>query len=582
MQLSEPVFPVVRVEELLEFHTRDALALFAQQHRHLLAQSVLLLVVPVSEPVSLYDVQIEGIAAKPVYRLDDRQYVFLSRSDYTAMRRRPQSELESFMARHSRCLFKVLPEAQQQPPTSLPLVKRKRVDEDDDEQQRMMVVSGGDGDSGGDIYRRNSEEMVVALAMEKRNREVEREQYERELEMLREKHANELRIQKLELTVEALLSQLNVSSGVAVVSSVNGSDGMVTTTKQQQQQQQRVSITKRQWLLGNQYAQNLTRLSLQNATRWFNLFHNPELTLDRLHAACYFERVPGAPLNRQLRLIVPVTYRYSLKRIIQLLASAQNQLNEPHTQQLLEACPDAYRVVLFGGGGGLQQIPEVKHRVNCTVLAMHLQLVRHARQIKRQLADAGETWSISLCDHEVGAVQHLAPCVDLLSMHYPAACYSGMGTYLLPDMTIPAYYLQPACAAKSTSRSSTQSPATGGKSPKGSKSQKSRRTDSTQQQQQQQRHQPGRESLLSRGAAAAARTTAVAAPSAAKTGRRRCSRRRWRLSLRRRLQQRLGQRQRTCHPLFSLSSRPLPAPRRSPPRPRASSPLPLPCRRRGR
>lgn len=416
-------FPVVRISELLQYHTRETLEAFATQHSRLLHRSVMIMILPPSEPSNLSQYNVLG-RLKPVIPLDGRQYVFLSREDHRAIKSCPREELEHFMRRHQQNLFKIFPPQRQQL-AALPPNKRKRLNSGDEEGDGMDIVPASLSPSS------SEPRSEIMLAVERREREIEREQYLREMEALRERHALELRLQRAELTVEALLKHFKV--GDAGTNQLSQSSFSLSAATNQR------SLTKRQWLHGTLYAQNLTRLSLQNATRWFNLFHNRDLTLERLHSACFVDRVPGAPTDRPLRLIVPVTYRYSLKRIIQLLALAQGQSNASFVTQLLKDCPENYRVVLFGG----QNMPEVKHRVNCTVLALHLHLVKQAIVIKRQLADARETWSVKLCDQEVGAVPHTTPSPDLLALHYPAACYSGLDTYLLPDMTMPAYYLSP-------------------------------------------------------------------------------------------------------------------------------------------
>lgn len=410
-----PLLPIIGVEELQRRgnHTPEALERFHAEHRALLRHSVLLLAVPDEEPVAEYAVL--GLH-KQVYTLDRRQYVFLSRDDYMQMKQRSRDELAAFLARHHGCLFKILPETDQATlAEERVLVKRKREDTEDDE----------------------TVEIRVRLALLERERERDEMEHARELERLEDKHQQELRLLRAELTVEALIKQLQLRTA----------------------QQANLMRTKKQFLQSvNQYGQDLSRLQLHNGTRWFNLFQNPEITLERLHAAVYVERLMlSGP--KSLRLIVPVTYRYSLRRIIQCLAEAQEQQKQSHVKALLDACPPEYRVVLFGG----PHLPEVKHSVNCSILALHLHLIRRARQIQREAADAGKMWTVKLCDQEAGQVSHLTPSADLMAAHYPAAVYSGMGTYLLPDMTMPVCYVKPASSSSSSASVATQSEKTAGK-----------------------------------------------------------------------------------------------------------------------
>jgi hypothetical protein len=435
------VLPVMRLNELLRYHSRDALERFHAEHAELLRSSVLMMVVPLAERVAEYTV-LER--AKPVYALDRRQYVFLSRDDYRAMRRRSRSELADFMARHHGCLFKIVSDgggaSASSPPVKTPneraLVKRKRADDADDE-TAMVVVSR-------ELHEQNAE-MRVRLALAERECEYAAQEHARELERLREQHEQEKRLLRAELTVEALTKHLKSGNSAAAA--------------------QPLVRTKLQWLNGQLYQQDLSRLALQNATRWFNLFQNPDLTLDRLHAAVQIERVVGAPRHKQLRVLLPVTYRYSLRRIVQSIAVALEHTNEAYMQALLEAVPSDYRVVLYGGA----HLPAVKHAINCTILALHLHLCRQARLINRKLADEGENWSVKLCDQEAGAVQHLTPSLDLMAQHYPSTVYSGQGTYLLADMTMPACYQK--------SRSTTKSSKSGASATGGTTGNKSRRTE---------------------------------------------------------------------------------------------------------
>jgi len=406
----------MRVEELLRYHSAESLRRFHDEHQALIKRSVLLMVVPLEQRIDKYKVM---DCTKTVYALGGRQYVFLSREDYNAMRRHSKTDLAAFMERHRGCLFKIVASTQQTsiPPDQQPeraLAKRKRSDEESTSDSNEMAI-----ELVSRLHEQNTEIRVkLALA-------------EHELERLHAQHEQEKRLLRVELTVEALTKQLK--SGSLIASPIN------------------LTRTKTQWLQGQQYTQDLSRLVLFNATRWFsNLFQNPELTLERLHAAVQIERVPGAARYKQLRVIVPVTYRYSLRRIVHALAEALGHGGEPYIQTLLEVCPSDYRVVLYGGAA----MPDVKHAINCSILALHLHLCKQARMINRKLVDEGENWQVKLCDQELGSVQHLTPTLDLLAHHYPSAVYSGLGTYLLFDMTMPACYMT---GGKSSTTSSNKS-----------------------------------------------------------------------------------------------------------------------------
>lgn len=398
------VLPVVRVEELLRHHRRADLERFHHEHSALLAQSALLMVVP----ADCGDMEVEDETycflglAKHVYPLDARHYVFLSHADQRAMRHRPERELAEFMRRHSGCLFKILA-----PPK--PVEKRKR-----EEEETTLVV-----------LREAHTEARIALALERRKRDELSERYERELVHLKTQHATEKRLLESELTVEIqqrLLQQLSLQQGTLV-------------PLQQRPAVRNRTLSRDAWIQSNLYGQDLSRLAQQPPpaqSRWFNLFTNPELTADVLMRAVQVVRV-GAGLRQRWRLLVPLTYRYPLRRIIQCLAQALGQAQATHIKALLAACPADYTVVLYGAG-----LTDVKHRVNASTLALHLHLVLAARTINRANDEAGHNWRVKLCDAELPT--HCVPSLDLLMEHYPASVYSGPGTYLTHDMAMPVRY----------------------------------------------------------------------------------------------------------------------------------------------
>ncbi len=440
---TEP--PELRLKELLKYHSHETLRAFHARHRQLVDRAVLLLVVPADHADADNYELLPGLA-RPLHRLDERQYVLLTRADQRAMQRHPERELCDFMARHRHALFKIEAPV---PTESRVLAKRAR-----DERDETV-----------DALR-----LQLALVEERTSLQLQHQE---------ERHKQELQLQRQQLTIEFLTQELRLCLGASSSTTSSGGGDKQTLALPRMQN---LTTSKQRWLQQqNLYGQDLSRLDMFNPSRWFGLFDGPSaaaLTLDRLHDAVRFERVPGAPAYKALRVLVPLTYRYSLRRLLLQLAEATGQSRDPHVRLLVDACPTDYRVTLYGAGPGGPPLPNVKHAINCTVLALHLHLVKQAHIVNRRADEEDCNWSVRLLPpgQEASMHPHLAPSLELMALHYPAAIYSGANTYLLPDMSMPAYYHLPRSARSggdgtttTTSTSAAASSSSGGNKKKSSK-----------------------------------------------------------------------------------------------------------------
>jgi hypothetical protein len=389
--------PVVGVEQLLKHHTGEELARFYEEHRALLERSVILMVLPRRVEADHYNLPHNLV--KEVYSLGERQYLFLSERDRRELARLPEKEELRFTRQHKGCLFRIMPV------TTVGQHKRKL-------ETHNEVV----------LVREANTELRIRLALEKREREVERDNYEREMETLRERYDNEKKLMQANLTIEFQERELS-----RLLTMPSPQQSIIPVARPPTIKNR--TLTMKDWLGPNLYNQDYVHtLQPHRTQRWQNLFTNPALTPELLRTHMFVARIT----NYKLRLVLPLTYRYNLATIIRLVAAESNQSRASHVESLLEACPKDYSVVLYGG----MATTDLEHRINCSTIAVHCHLVRWAQEIRRRSAD--EMWSLTVNQAEQPA--HCVPSLELLEEFFPSSVYYTAGSYLTHNMTMPLLY----------------------------------------------------------------------------------------------------------------------------------------------
>lgn len=412
---ERPRLPIARVEQLFQYHTMESLQEFYARHRELLLRSTLLLVIPKSAslmemPEGCLGVSLVTGLQKPVYPLDTRLYAFLNATDQEIMKSRPRKERSEFLQLYQHCMFHIL-----QAENALMPLKRKR----DVALEQLQEVNT--------TYR-----IQLALAAQREQQLVTQNELEKQL--LLERHEAEKQKLRDQLHIEYQNQQLFF-------------------LMQQQQQQQQLSgiqgagmgqpvrtqtvnrtVTMNDWLNKNYYTQDLTRLNLINQSRWFNLFENVAINIETLYSNIIVDTSYG---SHSIRLLLPLTYRYRLKRVLFVISASLKENQRDSLQTIINACPDAYTVILYGG----VNLPDLKHRINCTILAVHCHLVMAVDKINHQNAKKEGRFSLVL--HDTNLPAHMSPSLDLLASHYPSSVYFGPGTFLTHDFTIPLVQHRP-------------------------------------------------------------------------------------------------------------------------------------------
>jgi hypothetical protein len=287
----------------------------------------------------------------------------------------------------------------------------------------MFPIGNGRKRSSDEMNRQLQDTRIQLALARQREHDVE-EKHDMEKQLLAQEH--ELEVQRLRIQFQQ--QQLD----------------FVLRFQQQQQQQQPVqstattttmsttrnrTVTMNDWLYGKFYQQqqDVSRLSLVNATRWSNLFDNPALHAEQLLANTI---VHGSLASRSVRLALPLTFRYRLRKVLSLLLQQQGS-EAKAVQQIIDACPHDYTVILYGG----VNVSPLKHRINCTILALHCHLVMSVERMKTDTVRKQSRFSPIL--HEATVPAYRQPSLDLMARHYPSSVYFGPGTYLTQDFTIP-------------------------------------------------------------------------------------------------------------------------------------------------
>lgn len=392
---------------LFQCHTTDSLHRFYAEHRELLLKCTLVIVLPSHCDDGCGRVELLPGWSHPVLSLDDRRYVFLTAADQAELRQRPRDDRRQFMK-----LFGA---------SMVPL--RGAADDSSDASTTTMVVKKRQRDSAALMVLEESNtnyRIELALAAQRERELVARSELEKQL--LEERHAAEKERLRQDLLIHYQQQQLQFLLHQQQLGVGGGGAGA------SQKIQVNRTVTMNDWLFGKQYPQDLSRLSLTNVTRWFNLFENPQVTAHALHNNII---VQEGLSGHTLRLLLPLTYRYNLKRVLALLLQSVAPCDRTSVQTIIDACPDRYTVVLYGG----VDTPELKHRINCTTLALHCHLVMSVVKINHDNARKKARFSPVL--HESQVPPYRVPSLELLALHYPSSVYFGPDTYLTHDFTIP-------------------------------------------------------------------------------------------------------------------------------------------------
>jgi hypothetical protein len=479
-------------------HSRDAIERFYVENRAVIDSSELIIRLTdrdladddrsSSEEFTLFD----G-CTKEVFSLGQHRYIFLNAHEKRQLRNLGTEFLQHFLEKYgiTGCLSNITHQTSVliEPYTmtsddeaaSSP-TKRKRVDNGGlivaqkrvrtETVEEMAIVPS----YVSDLHRSNSDLRVQLALRERELSEIEaRVQTERDL--VSAKHIIELQEREL-----FFYRQLCVIA--------NGPSYFHPPTSLQQQQQQQLSGVGRiggittipEWLSGSLYSQDFSLLSVPQPwplvdklgngagggtpqhrfPHWAGLFVNPAFEVkptknDRhplhlLHSQLKVSNENDA--RYRVRLSVPLTYRYSLKYVLQLIA--EKCCRTKQFASVIGACPAEYQVVLFSTSfltvsseqpcGGDPNDPqhlarlcervERNARLNAATLVTHCHFFCVTQELERSTDNDKRDWVPLLQTKPASPLT--TPSIELMEEFFPHAAQFGLFTSLTHNMTLSA------------------------------------------------------------------------------------------------------------------------------------------------
>lgn len=378
------LIPLENVVNFLRYHRMETLIEFYQKNKKVFDESAMLVLLPfiVREKTYFF---VEGIE-KEIYEMDQRQYIFLSKQDAKRILQLPQERTNELSCRFKDCFTNIIHTR-----------KRKNnliIAHDQDKRVRLMD----------DIM--NWKELHVKIAVQEKEIEMNRILYEKEIAFLREQL----------LQRDAVILNLNQSAHRVQQIPPNLVAPTPTTKRIH-------SVEK--WIGDNQYDQDLSTIPLtNNFEKWTSLFENPLINDIMLYNAIRCHVIPN---SHKIILCIPLTYRYRLRDVINIVAEQCGLLNNPNIMKLMKLCPSDYSVVLYNTGEP-PLLDEAPNRQNFATIACHCHFI-----VAGVFLSKSETkWEPRLIDQPPQS--YVIPDFDIMDRHYPASTYFGHRTYIWYNM----------------------------------------------------------------------------------------------------------------------------------------------------
>lgn len=400
--------PVRGVDILRARHGSAALRDFYAQHAALFETNVLLV-----ELIGAVETEhrFAGLC-KPVYALGEGACIFIDAEDQRHLKSEPESVRRHLAMAYRDAIFQI--EARHAP-SGTEIVKRPAEEVWQPYEQQPVTKRARLGDDSFERVIRENCEKAVTLALR-----------DPQVAALRREHALELQVmhQQCQLAMQerelALWRQFGIGLGGA-----NTPQLSATPTPRGVR---RVS----EWLGENRYGQDLSQSpGFASLPTWAFLFgHEPRLTPQIMDAALSVESVG----NGRVRLVVPLTYRYSLSRVIALLGA---RCRDSAWHRCTAACDPRHQIVLYDNVAPVDGDAEARQRahahdvLNSDNLAVHLHMMMKAQELtQREQTRGTREWRLCLPESE----PRFAPALEIIAEHYPHAALFGPQTPLTHDM----------------------------------------------------------------------------------------------------------------------------------------------------
>jgi hypothetical protein len=316
--------PLEDLNDLLVHHSLQDLASFCHTFRTQFENNVMLIALSSSyiQYPANKTINIAG-SRKVVYPLDKRNYIFVDGEDVDNIRNFGEKEQSLFIKQFEGAFYNI------RLPVGVNTKKRRVVDYDDDD--------------GGGTTRHLHKENVrlnVELAVK-----------EKELEFMKEKYEMEKKMFDYKVRVQEEINRLLVSQQQQQQPLLLQQQQPLLLQQQHQQHHQHQQIhpklltmdtipdrmtTVSGWIGENKYGQDLENRVVHNIQKWADVFNNPEITPDMLYSKLKVD------IGDKCRLVVPLTYSYSLLKVLMLL-----DMNNGKTEVLVKACSHSYMITLY-------------------------------------------------------------------------------------------------------------------------------------------------------------------------------------------------------------------------------------------
>jgi hypothetical protein len=465
---------------LLQHHTQESLRRFYRAHRTEFASNVMMIALPESDHVDTgrdtVDIDTRVLKNKRVYRLDKRQYIFISEKECDAiMGNMSRMDQVRFQKKYEDCIYTINSQQQQPPksatvsdvadqslakwqelPPQLVSVLQQWKDEHD------SVLS-----HNYELQQENERHRAEKEATELRHRlqlqEVEL-QYHRQLQQYMSLstsfNSNTPRLTLPSATSSLYNNNNNTTSLISMSTIQGGGDDCLTNTQPARELSGVTRVS--EWIGPNRYGHEQTkwlgrdRMAQHSYQKWDGMFNNPLINNQYLHSLI---QVTAGTTTRghQFRLCVPLTYQYNLRTVLQTLKTGTGYRQRCHWDTLIDACPAEYRVVLSALHPLDETQADLDNTRNCVVLAIHLHFIMVARMIDRTGNLSKGKWR-SCC--ETGMLQQpqarLTPDLSILEDWYPSSLHFGSDTLMTFDLCIRAQYQEGAPKKGSNNNNNTR------------------------------------------------------------------------------------------------------------------------------
>jgi hypothetical protein len=479
----DSVLPVENAMPLLRYHTTHGLRQFYKRCRSQFDSYLVLVRLPPAQRLSspqATTVSVAGILpSRPVYRLDEEQYVFIDTEDCRRLAEiAPEARLQ-FQEAFKECVFRITPAATETSATTTPkqpnkkepkrrfsdiennqngglslktvaqssqssalyqeergeetrALKKYRSSKEGDDDERALVSTQGELYEMLVKWRAEHQEVVA------RNHELELAlvRHEKDAELTEVKHRLEIQEMQLACQRQLLAHSRPANSTATPAISITSALPLSLTAGVNIPRITRVS----EWVGRNRYGQEKflrdERQVPSGFQKWDCMFENPQIHVPHLHSLL---RVTMDSRYRY-RLHVPLTYRYSLRTVLQKVRT-EVELLQPHSDYahwdtLINACLSDYRVVLFAPEPDNAEATEANNERNCVTLATHLHFVMAAQRMDR--ASNNNKWRTVL--DSPGNTSRFVPDLSIIEEHFPSSVHFGTGTLLTFDLSLRVKY----------------------------------------------------------------------------------------------------------------------------------------------